>query len=105
VLTNRGLSWLPSERPPKDRKSEMQIFIPKQWTETGDPCGWIREKVEVAEEDSDPIGRPAVSTNLDPQDLSDTELPNRQNTPADMRPPTCIQQRTVRSGLSQRRCT
>jgi hypothetical protein len=35
-----------------------------------------------------PAGRPAVSINLDPRDLSNTGAPNRQHTPADMRPPT-----------------
>jgi hypothetical protein len=56
-------------------------------------------------EKGDLMGRPAVSTNLDPQDLSDTEPPTRQHTLADMRPPTHIQKRTVWSGLSERRCT
>jgi hypothetical protein len=32
-----------------------------------DPCGWIKEKLEEAEEEGNPIGRPAVSTNLDPE--------------------------------------
>ena len=32
-------------------------------------------------------GRPAVSTNLDPQDLLDTEPPSRQHMLADRRPP------------------
>ena len=65
VLTNRNLSWLPAERPNKKLKESMQIFTSNQWTEAGDPCGWIREKLEVAKEEDDPIGRPAVSTNLD----------------------------------------
>jgi hypothetical protein len=30
------------------------------------PCVWIRERLEKAEEESDPIGRSAVSTNLKP---------------------------------------
>jgi hypothetical protein len=34
------------------------------WTEAGGPCGWIRGKLEEAEEEGDPIGTPAVSTNL-----------------------------------------
>jgi hypothetical protein len=34
------------------------------------------------------IGRPEVSTNLDPRDLSVTELITRQHTLADMRPLT-----------------
>jgi hypothetical protein len=43
----------------------MQILKPNQ---AGDPsfCGSIREKLEEAEE-GDLIGRPAVSTNLDPK--------------------------------------
>jgi hypothetical protein len=49
------------------------------------------------------MGRPAASTNLDPQDLSDTEPPNRQHTPVDMRSLTSINQRTAYSGLSERR--
>jgi hypothetical protein len=42
----------------------MQIFTPNQWTEAADPCGWIREKLEEAEEKNDPVGGPAVSINL-----------------------------------------
>jgi hypothetical protein len=45
----------------------MQIFTPNQWTEAGDPCGLIRESLEEAEEEGKPIGRPAVSTTLDPR--------------------------------------
>jgi hypothetical protein len=48
------------------------------------------------------MGRPAVSTDLDSGDVSDTEPPTRQHTPADMRPPT---QRTARSSFSKIRCT
>jgi hypothetical protein len=50
------------------------------------PCGRIIETLEEAEEEVNTMGRPAVSTNLDPQDLSDTEPPIRQHIPADMRP-------------------
>jgi hypothetical protein len=41
----------------------------------------------------DSVQEPAVSINLDPipGDLSNTGPPNRQHTPADMRPPTHIQ--------------
>jgi hypothetical protein len=42
--------------------------------------------MEDAEEESDLVGGPAVSTNLDPGDLSDTGPLMRQHTPADMRP-------------------
>jgi hypothetical protein len=51
--------------------------------------------MEEAEEEGNTIGSPAVSTNLDPQGLLDTEPPTRQHTSADIRPLTHIQQRTV----------
>jgi hypothetical protein len=83
----------------------MQIFAPNQRTEAADPCGLIREKLEEAEEEGDPVGGPAVSINQDPRDLSDTEPPTRQHTPADMRLPTHIQQMTASSVFMKRRCT
>ena len=46
-------------------KSQMQKFTCNQWTESGNSCGWIREKLEEAEEEGEPVERPAVSTNLD----------------------------------------
>jgi hypothetical protein len=63
------------------------------------------ENLEEAEEEGHPIGRPSVSTNLDPRDLSDTEPTTRQHTPADIRPQTHVHQRTDWSDLSERRCT
>jgi len=42
----------------------QKILIPKHWTEVRDPCSWIREKLEEAKEEGDPIGKPAVSTIL-----------------------------------------
>jgi hypothetical protein len=59
----------------------MQIFALNQWTEAADPCGWIRESVEKAEEEG-----PAVSFNVDLQVLSNTGPPIRQHTPADVSP-------------------
>ena len=44
----------------------MQILAPTQWMEANDPCGWIGEKPEAAEEEGGPINMPAVSTELDP---------------------------------------
>ena len=67
-----------------------------------DPCGLIRERLEEAEEKGRPMGRPAVSTNLDPRDLSDTEPLNRQHIPVDIRPLTHTQQKTAWPGLSER---
>jgi hypothetical protein len=52
-----------------------------------------------AKKEDDPVGGPAVSINLDPQCLSDTGPPIRQNEPADMSLPTHIQQRIAGSGL------
>jgi hypothetical protein len=49
--------WPP---PTSSWKSQMMIFTPNKWTETDDPCSWIRGKLE-AEEKGNPIGRPAVS--------------------------------------------
>jgi hypothetical protein len=40
----------PLKDPISSWKSQMQIFTLNQWTEVGDPCGWIRERVEEAEE-------------------------------------------------------
>jgi hypothetical protein len=38
------------------------ILTPNQWTEVGDLCGWIRERLDEAKEDGNRIGRPVVST-------------------------------------------
>jgi hypothetical protein len=78
--------------------------------EARDLSGWIREKLEEAEEEGDHIGKPAVSTNLKPPPprpprSSDTEPLTRQHTPADMSRQTQIQQRTAWSGSSKRRST
>jgi hypothetical protein len=34
----------------------MQIFTPNQWTDAGDPCGWIKQKLEEAEEEGNAVG-------------------------------------------------
>jgi hypothetical protein len=67
---------------------------PNQWTKAADPCCWIRERLKEAEEEGNPVGQPVASINLDFRDLSNTGPPNRQHTPADMRP-----QRTYSWGL------
>jgi hypothetical protein len=61
--------------------------------------------MEEAEEEDHTVEGPAVSINLDLCDLPDTGTPTRQHIPADMRPPTRIQQKTAGPGLSQKRCT
>ena len=75
--------------PTSNWKNHMQIFTTNHWSEAGDPFGWIREKLEEAEKGNS-IGRPAVSTNMDPQDLLNTEPPTGQHTLDDMRPPKHI---------------
>jgi hypothetical protein len=55
----------------------------------------MREKLEEVEEEGNSVGGPAVSINLDPSNLSNTGPPTRQYIPANMRPPTYIQQRTT----------
>jgi hypothetical protein len=61
--------------------------------------------LEEPEEEDDPERGPVVSTNLDLQNLSNTGPPTRQLSPADMRLPTHIQQKTAQSGFSLRRYT
>jgi len=65
-------------------KSHMPIFIPKQFIEAGDKFGWFSEKLEEAEEEGDPIARPAESTKQDPWSLTYWAIP------AEMRLPTHI---------------
>jgi hypothetical protein len=78
VLTDKSLAC-PLRGPTSSWPRQMQILIPKHWTEIGDPCGWIRKRLEQAEGEGDSIERPAVSTNWVPWDLPDIELPTRQH--------------------------
>ena len=43
----------------------MQVLTANHWTEVGDPYGTVRGRIEGAEGDGNPIGRPTVLTNLD----------------------------------------
>ena len=47
------------------------MLTPKHWTEVRNLYGRIRGRIEEAEGESDPIGRPAVSTYPDPKKLRD----------------------------------
>jgi len=38
----------------------MQIFTANNCTEAGDPYGRVRERIEGAEGDSNPVGKPTV---------------------------------------------
>jgi hypothetical protein len=44
----------------------MQMLTPNQGTKVRDPYGLIRKRLKEAEEEGDPTGRPAISTNLEP---------------------------------------
>jgi hypothetical protein len=59
--------------------------------------------MEEAEGESNPIGSPAVSTNLDLRELPGTESSTRQHTSAGVSPLAHVQQRTAWSDLSERR--
>jgi hypothetical protein len=80
-----SLAWLPSERPNKQLK-ESDADIPTNRQKPGTPVVELQKKLEEAEEGSH-IRRPAVSTTLNPQNLSDTEPPTSQHTCADLSPP------------------
>ena len=78
LLTNRGLSWLLSERPNKQLKESDADICTQPMDRSLWPCGLIRKKVEEAEEEEGESNRKnsSLSTNLDPQ-LSDTKPPTR----------------------------
>ena len=54
----------PLKHPKSSWENKMQIFTPNQWTEAADACGWIRERLEEAEEVDETVGGPADSINL-----------------------------------------
>jgi hypothetical protein len=62
-------------------KSQIQIFAPNTWVKDAEPCGWIRGKLEVSEEEGNLAGGPAVSITLEPWYPSESGPPNRQHTP------------------------
>ena len=65
----------------------MQILMANHWTEVRDPYGGIRGRTEGGEGDDNPIGRPTMSTNLDPWELLETEPPTKEHTQAGLRAP------------------
>ena len=98
MLADRALAWLPSKSPNKQLKESGADTSTKPMDKSQGPldlCDGIGQNLKEAEDEGGPVGKSAVSTDLDPQDLSDTEPPTRQHTPADIRPPTHIQKRTA----------
>jgi hypothetical protein len=54
----------------------MQILTDNHWTEVGDPYGRVR--INRAEADGNPVGRPTVSTNSDPWELPETKQSTKE---------------------------
>ena len=79
------------------KESDAEIYV-QPMDRSWEPLWW--EKLEEAEEEELKEEDQQSQITWNSQDLSDTEPPTRQHTPADMKPPTHIQQRTARSGLS-----
>jgi hypothetical protein len=65
----------------------MQILTPKHWTESGEPYGRVRGMIEGAERDGIPIGRPTVSTTLDPWDHQEINPSTKEHKLAGPKPP------------------
>lgn len=66
--------------------------------------GGVWGRIEGPEGDRNATGRPTVSTNLDPWELSETELPTKEPIGAGPGLPGQMYQRTALSGLRGRRC-
>jgi hypothetical protein len=58
----------------------MQIPTAKYWIEVEDPYERVRGRIRGCEGDGNPIGRPTVSTNLDPWGFPGTKLHQRAYT-------------------------
>jgi hypothetical protein len=58
----------------------MQIFTTNHWTEVIDPYGRVRGRTEGTKGDGNPIGRPTVSTNLDPSEFTEIKPPTKEHT-------------------------
>lgn len=50
-----------AQRPNKQLTKTEADITPNQWSAVKNTCGWIRERLEEAEKEEDPIGRPLVS--------------------------------------------
>ena len=79
------LAWLSSERL-YQQLTETDADTAKHWPEVGDPYGRVRGRIEGAEGDFNPIGRPTVSTKLDPSQLPETKPKTKEHTWAGLWP-------------------
>jgi hypothetical protein len=51
----------------------MKIITANHWTEVNDLCGRVRRRTKGIERNGKLIGRPIVSTNLDPLEFPETK--------------------------------
>jgi hypothetical protein len=58
----------------------MQVLIANHWTEVSDPYERVRGRIEETEGDGNLIGRPTLSTNLEPWVLPETKPPITKHT-------------------------
>jgi hypothetical protein len=58
----------------------MQILTSNHYIEVGDPYGRVRVRIEGAEGDGNPIGRPKESTNLYHWEVPETKPPTKEHT-------------------------
>jgi hypothetical protein len=84
----------------------MYKLTANHWTEVRDPNGRVRGRIEGAEGDGNPIGRPTVTTNLDPWEVPEINSPTKEHTQAgpSNSPPPAPRQGTTLFGLSGRGC-
>ena len=71
------LHGCPLRGPTSSWLKQMQILIDTHWTEVGEPK--VR-RIDTAQGGDHPIGRPILSTNQKPWELSETKSPNKQHT-------------------------
>ena len=83
-------------------KSQMQIIAPNQWTEAWDPSGGIEEKLEEAEEEFGPMGRPTVSTDL-AAEVCQTLSHQPDHIVPDLRPPKHTEQMNASPDIHEKR--
>ena len=66
MLTDRSLAWLSRERPNKQLTETDRNLHPTIELKSGTLMVELGFLLEEAEEEGNPIGKPAVLTNLDP---------------------------------------
>jgi hypothetical protein len=86
VLSGRSLAWLSSERL-YQQLTETDANTAKHWMEVRDLYGRDGGRTEGAEGNGGPMGRPTVSTNLDPWKLPENKPPTKEHARSGLLPP------------------